>query len=152
MLLNFFRPYGSFDKWLQMTHKFLFFSDLRTAKPIGCREFTFSLEGGDHFELDLFRWVKYLGVKVGQLGCTLSLLSHMGSNLHIEVRRKSMGFGCLKRVMYIKCLIYTPGNILFTKQELTCCDMSFPFHLAKASPKSIQSLLLRTCSCRNSVS
>lgn len=65
----------------------------------------------------------FCGVKGGQLGCTLRLLSHMGAILHTEVTRKSMGAGCPKRLMYVKCLIYTPRNILFTKQELTRCDM-----------------------------
>ena len=92
------------------------------------------------------------GVKVGQCSCTLSLLSHMGTISHTEVTRKSMGSRCPKRVMYVNCLIYTPGSILFTKQELTCCDMSFPFHLVKASPKFIQSWLLRTSSFRSNIS
>lgn len=75
-----------------------------------------------------------------------------GTPVHAEVTKISMGSGCPKRVMQVKFLIYTPGRILFSKVELTYCDVSFLFLLVKATLKFMQSLLLRTSHFRNNIS
>lgn len=129
-----------------------------SSKSTGCKKLTSSLEGIDHSEPDPLRWINYFFWRGGVLCQSYIIWCYSGSFKSVGYysaywgTQKAMGSRYPKRVLYVKCLIYTPSKILITKQELTHSDMSFPFHLVEASPKIIQSLLLRRSSFRNNIS